>query len=88
MTGFIADMFQTLIKYSIQHYLITYIDKLEFPSESQWKRIINKSVFEYEQSQWGHRVSNDNDFDRFKILHSKIVLQACTVLHVSKTKDL
>ena len=71
-SGFIADIFQTLIKYNLQHYLITYTDKLEFPSKSKWKRIINKSVFEYERSQWEHRVSNGSDCDRFKILHSKI----------------
>ena len=60
------------MQYGLDNYLYTYINNLVFQTKSQRKHINNKSVFAYEQSQWDLRVSSDNDFDRFYMIHMEI----------------
>ena len=72
ISGFVLDICQILRKYNLECYLNTYIQTLVFPTKSQWKRIVSESVSSYEQSQWNIRVSSDNDFERFKIIHTEM----------------
>ena len=72
ISGFVLDICHILRKYNLECYLNTYIQTLVFPTKSQWKRIVSESVSSYEQSQWNIRVSSDNDFERFKIIHTEV----------------
>ena len=69
---FTSDIWLLLSKYNLIHYITTYINTMELPSKLQWKRIVNKAVYEYEQTKWLRRANSDTDFERFKILHSNI----------------
>ncbi|MEW8545051.1 MAG: reverse transcriptase family protein, partial [Candidatus Thiodiazotropha sp.] len=71
-SGFTSDIWLLLSKYNLTHYIASYLNTMELPSKLQWKHVVNKAVFEYEQRQWLLRVNSDADFERFKILQSKI----------------
>ena len=71
-SGFTSDIWLLLSKYNLIHYITTSINTMELPSKLQWKRIVNKAVYEYEQTKWLRRTTSDTDFERFKILHSNL----------------
>ena len=71
-SGFMADIWVILKKYGLSHYLRDLVNTLDFPTARQWKRIVNKTVFQKEEQAWLQRVQNDPDFTRFRQLHNSI----------------
>lgn len=44
-------------------------DSGHFPSQRIWKRIVHRSIFEYELKEWQQRINIDSDFNIFKKIH-------------------
>jgi hypothetical protein len=84
--GFIPDIIMILRKYMLSHVLVNYIQTGEFPNKSMWKRICKTSINNFETVNWSERLNSDNDFCRFKFLHTNIeqaIIWECA--HDSKT---
>ncbi|VDI27522.1 Hypothetical predicted protein [Mytilus galloprovincialis] len=45
------------------------MDSGNFPSQRIWKRIVHRSIFEYELNEWQQRINIDSDFNIFKKIH-------------------
>ena len=72
--GYIPDIVQVLNKYNLESYwekLIT-SDFEDFPAQHIWKRLVKKTVKDYEQGAWERRINADSDFDLFHKIHDKI----------------
>jgi hypothetical protein len=70
--GFIPDVIRILDKYNLSHVLINYIQTGEFPNKKVWKVKCRNSISNHETLKWSERLSKDNDFARFKFLHTNI----------------
>ena len=73
-TGFMADIWKILIKYGLNQFLTEFINTLNFPTKQQWKKLVNKTVFQTEECLWHNRVESDTDFQRYNKLQDGIQL--------------
>lgn len=73
--GYVKDIFSILLKYSLEQYLTFYLETGNFPSKTEWKRVIKSEIFRYESHQWTNRTIHDSDITRFIILHNGTGLQ-------------
>ena len=53
-------------------YIIDFSANGTFPSKSIWKKLVICNIQITEQSSWSERISNDSDFNFFKLIHSVI----------------
>jgi len=67
--GFIPDICSLLQKFKLQFIMNNYIDKHFISPKNTWTKIVNSSVADLERHQTEARVSADNDFAFFNILH-------------------
>lgn len=70
--GFIPDIVNILTKYNLTTFLIDYIYSGHFENKQSWKKICYSRVLEIYTENWINRISSDNDFSRFRFLHTKI----------------
>ena len=75
-TGFMADLWKILIKCGLNQFLTEFINTLIFPTKQQWKKLVNKTVFQTEERLWLNRVESDTDFQRYNKLQDGIQLSA------------
>ncbi|MES9883122.1 MAG: reverse transcriptase family protein [Sedimenticola sp.] len=70
--GYIPDVVTVLSKYSLSNTLIAYIQTGSFPSKYTWKRMCKTSIHSVETVAWTRRLNTDDDFQRFRSLHTNI----------------
>ena len=68
--GFIPDLKRILLKYKLNEYLENVIMGLQLPSKYCWKRIIGKSIRNYEMNQLNMLYAVDSDFSRYRKIHT------------------
>ncbi|CAG2187884.1 unnamed protein product [Mytilus edulis] len=68
-SDFSKDCVDILYKYHLSDYLTKFMDSGNFPSQRIWKRIVHRSIFEYELNEWQQRINIDSDFNIFKKIH-------------------
>ncbi|CAG2233240.1 unnamed protein product [Mytilus edulis] len=68
-SDFSKDCVDILYKYHLSDYLTKFMDSGHFPSQRIWKRIVHRSIFEYELKEWQQRINIDSDFNIFKKIH-------------------
>lgn len=68
--GFVPDLFNILNKYHLLQYLYSFMNYVELPPKSSWRRIIQKAIHDYEKNRIHSVMSNNPDFIRFKSIHS------------------
>ncbi|MEW8546047.1 MAG: reverse transcriptase family protein [Candidatus Thiodiazotropha sp.] len=79
-SGFIGDIIRIMSTYNLQHFLYQYVQTLHFPNKRTWKTVVNKAIYQYEQSQWHQRIYNDSDFTIFRQLQPKVGLASVYVM--------
>ena len=70
--GYIPDIIDILRTYGLIQYLTEYIDTGSFPSKSQWKSIVHKTVNEQQSVNWLNRIALDDNFMRFRNIHKTV----------------
>ncbi|CAC5375857.1 unnamed protein product [Mytilus coruscus] len=68
-SDFSKDCVDLLYKYHLLDYLTKFMSSGIFSSQRIWKRIVYRSVFEYELKEWQQRIGIDSDFNIFKKIH-------------------
>ena len=68
--GYIPDILKIASKYDLVHFIRSYMATSVFPSKSVWKNIAFNKIKELHESSWLDRTSHDDEFTRFKTLHS------------------
>ena len=68
--GFIPDLKRILLKYKLNEYLENVIMGLQLPSKYCWKRIIDKSIRNYEMNQLNILYAVDSEFSRYRKIHT------------------
>ena len=56
ITGFIPDIVRILRKYSLWEYLDNYLQTGNFPSKSEWKKVVVDSLKKVENEKWGKKI--------------------------------
>ena len=56
ITGFLPDIVRILKKYSLLEYLDYYLQTGNFPSKSEWKRVVVESLKKVENEEWGKKI--------------------------------
>ena len=54
--GFIPDTVRILKKYSLWEYLDNYLQTGNFPSKSEWKRVVVESLKKVENEKWEKKI--------------------------------
>jgi hypothetical protein len=70
--GFIPDIVTTLMKYGLSRFIIQYVQTGCFPSKQNWKSLYKCSITNIETNLWYNRLQADDDFIRFRLLHTNI----------------
>ncbi|CAG2206950.1 unnamed protein product [Mytilus edulis] len=72
-SDFSKDCVDLFYIHHLSDYLTKFMTSETFPSQRIWKRIVYRSIFEYELKEWQQRISIDNDLNIFqkifKIFH-------------------
>ena len=71
-TGFIPDICNILSKYHLCDFLNQFLQTLNVPTPSHFKRLIKTTLFDTEVAAWRNRVNQCGDYVRFKNLHQRI----------------
>ena len=78
--GFVPDLVQVLEKYELSFKLIIYSHSGVFMSYPAWKRTCTHAIPKFENAAWNARLHADDDFKRFRQLHTYIqplLLEMC-----------
>lgn len=59
-TGFIPEIIRLLQTYNLEKVLLQYLDTGQFPSKFAWKKMVDKVLNEFSQTQWKNRVESQN----------------------------
>ena len=69
--GFFPDLFRIIGKYNMNSFLKTYLNDGIFPSSTQWKTIIKRSLNNYVEKSWISRLQTDPNLNSFIAIHNK-----------------
>ncbi|CAG2245958.1 unnamed protein product [Mytilus edulis] len=78
--GFIPDMYRLFIKYNLLQYVVNLIELGSFPSKIVWNNVVSQNIHKTEQLKWLERISNDSDFNFFKLIHPVIKLHKAWII--------
>ncbi|CAC5368390.1 unnamed protein product [Mytilus coruscus] len=78
--GFIPDMYRLFIKYNLLQYIVNLIELGSFPSKIVWNNVVSQNIHKTEQLKWLERISNDSDFNFFKLIHPVIKLHKAWII--------
>lgn len=70
--GFVPDILELVRKYNLIKFLSDFLETGIFPSKQIWSRTVKQHVYEIEEDLWHTRMESDNDFNIFRMIHSKI----------------
>ena len=70
--GFVPDICRLLCLFELQHILNGYTSVQHLPSKCQWKKQVKSAVLSRSMLLWRQRLYNDNDFVRFRKLHTSV----------------
>lgn len=70
--GVINDIWFIIFKYGLEEDLNMFLEDGFFPSKQSWKLFVKNAIYWKEQSEWHVRLSNCDDFSRFKCLHGSL----------------
>jgi len=68
-TGFVRDCFAIAKEYGLQQYLENYWLTRDFPSVTEWKRVVTTAVNNKEEERWKARVAERQTCPRFYKIH-------------------
>lgn len=72
--GFIPDILHIVQKYHLCQHLESYFSSGDFPSKSNWKKIVTLAINSTQQGLWQTRITSDRDFSRFHQIHSSVAV--------------
>ena len=78
--GFIPDMYRLFIKYNLLQYVVNLIELGSFPLNIVWNNAVSQNIHKTEQLKWLERISNDSDFNFFKLIHPVINLHKSWII--------
>ncbi|CAC5382904.1 unnamed protein product [Mytilus coruscus] len=70
--GFVNDVIRIMQKYNLVGHIEKLLSTSYFPVQNQWKSIVKKRVYEYEENVLKQRLDSDRDFEYFKLIHNSI----------------
>ena len=62
--GFISDIIKIARKHNLYKYIIDYVNGIDFPTKSEWKRITKIAIRDKFNLEWISRVKNDQQLTR------------------------
>ena len=83
--GFVADIHTICKKYDIGMYLDNFIESSHFPSKTVWKKIINKSIYNFENKNTIEKCLIDETLHGFNILHNNYDM--CEIWKISQKEN-
>ena len=72
--GFVNDISRIIQKYSLDRFILTYVNNASFPSKNIWKNIVKQTVNSYYNTTWKNVINTNSDFTDFKFLQSTVHL--------------
>lgn len=72
--GFVNDISRIIQKYSLDRFILTYVNNTSFPSKNIWKNIVKQTVNSYYNTTWKNVINTNSDFTDFKFLQSTVHL--------------
>ena len=84
--GFIPDIHRIMCKYQLLSHVTEFFNTSRFPSKDTWKRIVKKSVFDFEESKWQAQILSSPDICHFWKLHPN--LKMYRAWHISRLNTL
>ena len=70
--GFIPDLMRLVRKYNLETYIDNYVKHSIFPSRKAWASILKETIVKVEEINWLQRMSVDDDFNFFRLIHRHI----------------
>ena len=83
--GFVSDIDIICKKYEIGTYLDNFMESCHFPSKLLWKKIINKSIYKFENRITVERCLIDKTLHGFNILHNNYDM--CEIWKISQKEN-
>ena len=83
--GFAPAIWKVLQKYNLEEYLHNYLANAVFPSKYTWKSIVKRKVRELYETAWHERLNTDDDFARFRTIHTDLCISNIWTLSHEKS---
>ena len=75
-----------MCKYQLLNHLTEFFNTSIFPSKDTWKRIVKKSVFDFEESKWQAQILSSSDICHFLKFHPNLKMHRAW--HISRLNPL